>query len=143
MRRALSLSNWRWKNAVEVRFPFSSVPSGWRAYWTAPNPNRMNAQLCEQTEPLDEDVRQEHERNSRVDRAFHGSRRGRNDDDDEDESVEVGEVDLGFAMPVLIDSSPPPRPAMPADSANATILAFAGLIPIDCAAVSLPRSASR
>ncbi len=32
---------------------------------------------------------------------------------------------------------------MPADSAKATILPLAGLMPMDCAAVSLPRSASR
>ena len=34
-------------------------------------------------------------------------------------------------------------PAMPADSAKTTIFAFIGLMPIDCAAVSLPRNASR
>ena len=53
------------------------------------------------------------------------------------------EVAAGSRCPSSSTSSPPPRPAIPAESANATIFAFAGLMPIDCAAVSLPRSASR
>jgi hypothetical protein len=32
-----------WKSSNDLRFPASSVPSGWRAYWIAPMPNRMNA----------------------------------------------------------------------------------------------------
>ena len=42
-----------------------------------------------------------------------------------------------------VASSPPPRPAIPADTANARIRIRVGLMPIDCAAVSLPRSAAR
>src|SRR5680860_365147 len=49
----------------------------------------------------------------------------------------------GCAIPFCVASSPPPSPAIPAETANARMRARAGLIPIDWAATSLPRNASR
>ena len=55
----------------------------------------------------------------------------------------AGYVLSASTVPCCTAQSPPPRPAMPADTANIVIRSSVGLTPIDSAAVSLPRNAAR
>ena len=96
-----------------------------------------------ETQRLEDERRDQREPERGVDRALDGARRERHDEHHEEEAVEVAEVAAAVAMCFCVASSPPPSPATPADTANARIRIRVGLTPIDCAAVSLPRSAAR